>query len=334
AFAGWFRLPERDIAVRPEPAILVPAAAGALIALRRPRERTVQLGYLVSLAPVFATYEGRALIQGGIAFALVGVTALTLVLKRVPPRWGKKLAAALVLLYLLFPAEPSALVLSILANANPGGFAGGGFTWSDAQEIAAALIGAGVREGEVVHFDSGEKGCAVAVFAPIRIDTGMWGEVSPLDTGAALGENVRFLVTEVPAGVTEELGNLRIVGRAGKTAVVELVPEEAEGVNITELLLKISTSAKRASILLDENVSMAAEELGNLRLLLTSAYLALRRSGVEDVGWIVEAANGAGWLAVALEDPDIRGMITPEQMAEFKQNLAHLAEVAEAWVGA
>ena len=332
AFMGWFRIPERDISVKPEPAILVPAAVGTLMCLRRPRERAVQLGYLASLAPVFATYEGRALIQGGIAFALAGVTALIWLLKRTPPGWRRRLALALILFYLIFPAEPSALLLGVLANANPRDVTGSGFTWTGASEIAASLVAAGVREGEVVHFDSGERGCAVAVFAPIRIDTGMWGEVSPPDTGAVIGENVRFLVVRLPEGTSVNLGNLRVVARIGTDAVVELLPGESAGVNLTDLLTRVSESARRAAELLDQNLTAAADELGRLRLLLTSAYLALRDLGLGEEESVLEAANGAGWLAAMLGDPDARGLITPEQISEFRENLLQLASMAEAWI--
>ncbi len=331
AFAGWFRFPERDIQVRPEPAILVPAAIGTIASLRRARERAVQLGYLASLAPVFATYEGRALIQGGIAFALVGVTVFVGILKRTPPRWRRRLTVALILFYLIFPAEPSALLLGALANVRPGDVMGSGFTWGDAREVASALVEAGVREGEVVHFDSGERGCAVAVFAPIRIDGGMWGEVSPPDTGAEIGENVRFMVTRLPRGAWTDLGNLRIVAWVGDDAIIELLPGEPGGVNVTDLLMRISESAQRASDLLGRNLTAAADELGRLRLLLTSAYLALRDLGVEDAEGVLEVANGAGWLAAVLGEPDAGGAITPQQIEEFRAHLLDLASMAEAW---
>jgi len=260
------------------------------------------------------------------------VTALIWLLKRTPPGWRRRLALALILFYLIFPAEPSALLLGVLANANPRDVTGSGFTWTGASEIAASLVAAGVREGEVVHFDSGERGCAVAVFAPIRIDTGMWGEVSPPDTGAVIGENVRFLVVRLPEGTSVNLGNLRVVARIGTDAVVELLPGESAGVNLTDLLTRVSESARRAAELLDQNLTAAADELGRLRLLLTSAYLALRDLGLGEEESVLEAANGAGWLAAMLGDPDARGLITPEQISEFRENLLQLASMAEAWI--
>ncbi len=43
----------------------------------------------------------------------------------------------------------------------------------------------------------------------------------------------------------------------------------------------------------------------------------------------MEAANGAGWLAAMLGDPDARSLITPEQISEFRENLLRLSGMAE-----
>jgi len=328
-FLEWFRFPGGDIPINVDYVLLVPAVPGLLLALKRPREHALQLGYLASLVPVVLSYPGRASIQGSLSLTLLAVLFLLRIFEKIPKKHLKKALTIFFLFFYVFPLGPSTIVLEsiMLLEENP---LGGEISWDIAEQIGNSLKQA-VGEYEIVHFQQPYLGCAVATFVPIRIDSGAWGEVAPDDTGGRIGENINTLVIkQLVSAQTDELEPVfQTLGKVDSFLMIKLVPEALNSSIMHDLMQKISIHANETYNLITVNNTKAAAHLSSLELLFMALSIAYRRTDPELSQKIQELARLAGTLSTLLTEEWAKNFLTEERIQEIRDYLLIIVNLAQ-----
>ncbi len=327
-FLEWFKLPEADIPTKIEPALIVPAIVGLIIALRYPRKYALQLGYLASLIPVIASYPGRASIQGCFALALLATLFFKRVFQRIPKEHLRKALTTFFLFFYVFPLGPSAIMLEsfMLFEENP---LGGEISWNIAEQLGS-LLRQNVEENEIVHFQQPYLGCAVAVFAPIRIDGGAWGEVAPEDTGGRIGENINVLVIKQLAPMQEDMGpTFQFLGSIDRFLVIKLDQEAIDTFMLRDLMNRIYVHANETYNFITINKTKAAIHLSSLELLFTALSLFYKEKNPALSKKVQELAQFSGMLSTILTEEWAKNLLTDEQIREIRNYLQIIIDLAK-----
>ena len=330
-FRGWFQVPERDIQMTFSWALLPLTVVGTFLALRRAGRFPLHLGFLASIVPIFFAYPGRAILQGSYAFALAATIGLTKLFARIPPRHRRKATAGFLLFFYTFPLFLSFPVMQVLMLVTPAGM-DGQYSWVTAREIGAALVPE-VEPGEIIHCQDPPMGCAIAVYAPVRLDAGIWGEVAPEDTGARMGENVNTLVVRRWAAgvVSEELTPLiESVGWTSGFSIIVLRPENLRPEMLPLLMSEAALRGREASKSLKENSTAAAESLTSLELSLLGLALSYKDIDLDVAIALHQAAQMAGFVATALAVEWGSMLLDEETLGQVKEGFDNLATLAEA----
>ncbi len=325
-FKEWFSVPEHDIHMGWNYYLLALTIPGIIISLRNPRRYPVQLGYLSSMIPVFLTYPGRAILQGGYAYSMFATLTIITMIKLFKKHRRKILSIILLVTY-LFPLGISTPAFEIYILTHPRALSKS--DWGEAEAVALALQNL-TRPGEIVHFDRPYFGCAVAIFADIRLDSGAWGEVAPENTGAIMGENVLTLVTRLDVEIPGFLRDFLIASHAyGDYWIIRLNP--GGSINMSEALPVIIDSCRTAAEMLESNYTLAVLELKKLEMAFTSLSMYYSKTDPNLSRTLSEISQGISWLILILTEDWAEDMRTPDKMREFADKLNQLADQAERW---
>lgn len=323
-FREWFSVPEHDVHLEWNYYLLALTIPGIIISLRNPRRYPVQLGYLSSMIPVFLTYPGRAILQGGYAYSMFATLTIITAIKLLKKHRRKILSIILLVTY-LFPLGISTPVFEIYLLTHPKALSKS--DWREAEAVALALQNL-TRPGEIVHFARPYFGCAVAVFANIRLDSGAWGEVAPKNTGAIIGDNVLTVVTKLDVEIPAFSRDFFITSQApGDYWIIRLNPEGS--INLSEALPEIIDSCRTAAQLLESNYTLAVVELKKLEIAFTSLSLYYSKTDPNLSRTFSEISQGISWLILILTEDWAEDMRTPEKMEEFATVLNQLADQSE-----
>ncbi len=323
-FREWFSVPEHDIHIEWNYYLTALTIPGVAISLRTPRRYPVQLGYLSSLIPVFLTYPGRAILQGSYAYSLFAtLTIITLI--KLLKKHRKKILSTILLITYLFPLGISTPAFEIYLLTHPKTLSKS--DWREAEVVALALQNI-TRQGEVVHFEKPYFGCAVAVFANIRLDSGAWGEVAPKNTGAIIGENVLTIVAKLDVEIPRFFQDFFVASYAsGDYWIIRLNPEGS--INLSEALPMIIDSCRTAAQLLKSNHTLAVVELKKLELAFASLSLYYVKRDPNLSRTLSEISQGISWLILILTEDWAEDLRTPEKIGEFATMLNQLADNVE-----
>lgn len=328
--------------------LYVLALPGLLWMLRRPREHLFPL--LWAAAPLAWLFQDslRFLLQSTIAGAVIAAVFVTAMLRRLSPRLGACVLAALVLVATVFPLSIPSLAAEWLWAS------GRGFPreldWREARALAEVLEKQRLNRRIVSsYYDSLSLG--MAVFTDLQQEYGHWGEVRPkVNPAANLPTAERVFV--VPAPPTDPVlgglaarGWIHLHGGSDATSLVTLGtrPSLTEAARVVADLVEdngawLASNATPNSLpdpaaLFSESARsawkrrMLAQRLRAGRIQVALLIYAHAADGV-DPALARDVRSGArSWGSIAnfLGDETALGYVSETGIARFRRNVAEFA---------